>query len=793
MKKIFVIFLLIMVLFKLSTAQNGLFVNDFEQKDSFGPWTKVIARYDTSAYNGNFVCRVEASHEYGFGVSIRTTDNLKRQNLNISFEAAYRFNDSDPDASVVMSVDNSSINCYWNKYPISGGKKGEWFKSGFNTMIPADYMPEGTVIKIYVLNHQGQEIDIDDARVEIETAPMPRFLPKHQNTLPLGNGKAVVQNSNYGVSYFPRNKALTITNANSIPLTKGIYTVTEAIIASDTMTFIGDKWVKGSDGTWICRTPVGLTKVKFVEASPNQLSIAAENAYNFDMLIARQALVVPFNADEMEVYRTNCLTDTIFFQDCYYLADKGFTIGKGENSISTCHNSSVGSIQFDAVNRTAYFNADYWRDHPLIHYPLDDDTLNYFVDISCRQVGAESVIKSNFDLFIGIDSKCLPVFMPTFGGYDAAIIFTEHADWTDIRTQRAVLFGNENIKSADSAVGGFVYYNVPVTKSVFYNNPEGITNEGRSEGVFVSEQATLMGKDEFLKTIEQLHELGFDICLHTPEQNTTCGNNMDEALDFMQRHFNSVCWIDHGYNNTSQHNRENLLCDALLPDGGCYSLPLWNKYGIRYLWNAYYEENPMPQYDFDCNFKQPYPGYGDALPRPQVTTLPNGDTTLLLWSTSSTFETNSDSGWDYFFSRERLERLSLNHDVHITHVYPAWVLQERSCWEYVADSVITARKGFNRALARISELRTECRLNAITIAEHLRYVEAVGKIKYGLVDRNHVTLFNSGNDVKGVSLLFAETPDFGGKEIETRNTIDGSVVVWFDMYKNETITIKYRK
>lgn len=782
-----VVAILVMGFFKIASAQCGSFVNGFEQVDAFGLWNNVNAKYDTSAYSGNYVCHLDASQEYGPGVAIDITEDLANQNVRLSFEAAYRFVDAVTAASMVISISDQSRSYYWSNYPISGSY-GEWFKSGFTTTIPADYMPVGATIKIYVWNSRKQVIDIDEARFEMEKAPLPRFLPEHQNVNVAGRGKKVID----GVFYHYVNKTLSLNNSDDIPVTKGLYAVTEAIIAADTVTFFASQWQQEDSNTFVCETPVGNTKITFQNEDGGRLCVSTESRYNLDMEIVRQSLVVPFVDEVTEVYRCNTHTDTTGFQQCYYLADNGFSVGKGKNQVSTYRNSSVSSLQLDVVNRAAYFNADYWRDHPLLHYPLNNDTIDYFVDISCRKVTSESVIRSQVELSISTGAQRLPLFMPTFDGFDAAIIFTEHADWTDIRTQRAVLFGNENITDADSATGGFVRYGIPVTKSVFYNNPDGITNAERSKGVFTSEQATLMGCPELLNTIEQVNRLGFDICLHTPEQYTTQGDNMDEALGFMHEHFNSVSWIDHGYNNTMKHNREDLVCDGLSPESQWYSLPLWRKHGIRYIWNAYYEENALQQYDFDCNFRQPYPGYGDALPRPQITPLPDGDTTVLLWSTPSTFEADSDGNWHHFFSRERLERLARNHDVYITHIYPAWVLQERSFWEYGADSLITARQGFNDAMSLISAMRDEKKLNPTTVARQLDYVEAVRKIRYTILDRNHITLTNTGDKVGGVTMLFGEMPDFGDKEIQTRQGNDG-IVVWFDMDKNESLTIKYRK
>ena len=110
---------------------------------------------------------------------------------------------------------------------------------------------------------------------------------------------------------------------------------------------------------------------------------------------------------------------------------------------------------------------------------------------------------------------------------------------------------------------------------------------------------------------------------------------------------------------------------------------------MRYLWNAYYEENRPAQWMFSNCLQQPYGGFGDALPNRQITTLPNGGD-FLLWSTPSTLEVHTNSDWNYFYNPTTLNRLVINHNVHITHIYPAWVNPVRAFWEYDADSLAVA-------------------------------------------------------------------------------------------------------
>ena len=149
-------------------------------------------------------------------------------------------------------------------------------------------------------------------------------------------------------------------------------------------------------------------------------------------------------------------------QRAYYLDREGFKVGEGDRTIISYHQTGISSTQFDAVNRIAYFNLDYWRDHPMIHYPLNDTLENYFEDVSCQQIHEGMQWTHSVTLHIGDDVPNLIRLMPIPDGYESGIIFTEHADWTDIRTHRAVLFGSEHITDAKDATGGFVYYGIPV-------------------------------------------------------------------------------------------------------------------------------------------------------------------------------------------------------------------------------------------------------------------------------------------------------------------------------------------
>jgi len=171
---------------------------------------------------------------------------------------------------------------------------------------------------------------------------------------------------------------------------------------------------------------------------------------------------------------------------------------------------------------------------------------------------------------------------------------------------------------------------------VFWDNPDGIMNTYISEGKFNTPECSIIGDTAFHRFLNWIDPLGNDICLHTPEQYTTTPQRLETALEFMQLTFASPSWIDHGYNNKTQNNREDLICDGSIPESDYYAIPLWEEYGVNYLWNAYYEEySPFAEMQFSNNLEKPYSGFGDFYPKPDYWQHPSRTADVSHWPTKS--------------------------------------------------------------------------------------------------------------------------------------------------------------
>ena len=743
--------LLVVATFIAFMAKAQIYTNDFESRQEMNaPWLNLHIEADSSAKEGNHVSICDTIHEYGLGFVIKASEYFPNQNVNCKFEFLFKA-DTHTKADIVVSIDDTIRNRYWTAYHLSNyvNDTAEWSRVQLDLNFPASYT-QGGEIKVYVWNKAKERLYFDDAQLEVKADVLRSYQPEI----------ITIQDS-------------TILHGNFFPIVEYINTQGDTINDPSIAEFHYHMIPM-----WNNNVLIGYT-------------FKTQTQFKKDVKLLRLAIMQNLPEGEIIVYRRNQHIDSVNLQSSYYLDREGFIVKQDTVCSCTYRNTNISSLQLDVEHRTVCFNIDYWRDHPLLRYPMRNDTSDYFEDISYRYVKAGEIFESDFHIYHNAPND-LPRLMPVWDGYQSAFIFTEHADWTDLRTHRAVLFGNENITKPEDAVGGFCYFNIPVTKSVFYWNPDHVTNEKTSNGLFKGLVASIKTDKEFYKLLKTIKKEGFEICLHTPEVYTTIPSEFPKAMRFMKRQFDTKSWIDHGYNNGPDKNREDLVCDGLLPDSPQYATELWKKNGVRYLWNAYYEENRMESHNFDGHFVQPFDGFGDALPNRQITTLPNGDKDFLLWSTPSTLEVNEDREWYYYFDSFRLQRLVYQHNVFITHVYPAWSNPWRAFWQYNENGTAVAMPGFNFALSQLAHFRDEKKILPTTIEQYLSYYEKLNAVEYLILDNKSIQLFNPNETIKGLTLLCTKPIVVEGKPIDFRK-VDEGYLVWFDLGKNETVTIRYRE
>ncbi len=809
LRKILILSLFFIIITSVSSCSRNInqnknshyihtFFNDFEKENTNSIWKKQYIKNDSLAFSGNNICECPSDLMYAFGFDLQMDDSIGNRNAIFTFDMMIK-SEEKLNAKLVLSVQNENKNVLWKAFPLSNGfvNEHQWYKADFEFNVPNDII-KGSKLNCYILNDKSEHFYIDDFSFSIEYCNLPAFVDEIEE-FELPNDLKNISESDYlNILYSEKEKNIVIADDNLNNITNPLSMFYSLIVNDDTVDIQFADWdlltavnenkdiFKFKNENKIVETEL---TISFEDNNPN-VNFHLQSTYLKDVKILKSSLIFPFMDDDFMVYRRNPFVDTLNYQDVYYLDKEGFSLDIEEKQLNLYHPESVSSIQLDAKKSIAYINSDYRYDHLLIRYELLD-TSNYYIDNSSTVMKKGASLNSSFNVSL-TDKIVLPRIMPIMNGYESAFIWTEHADWTDIKTHRATYFGSEEIEDIEDAIGGFAYYNIPVTKSVFYNNPDSVTNYEKNND-FPGLHSTIMTDSLFFDFLKQLKNKGFDICLHTPEQYTTTQENLSEALSFMKNNFASPSWIDHGYNNSKFSNRENVVCDGLDSSSPYYSYELWKENGVKYFFNSSYEEimpRPFSEYMFENNLFRPYPGFGDALPLPKVSSLPLFPE-LLLWSTPYTMEPGENWAWDYYFSQDVLDKIVDYRYVFITHIYPAWVEEGRGYWE-MRDGKYVAKEGFNNALKKISEMEKQHYLLPTTIADYMTYQQQLQSLEYVVEADGTVALRNRNKEtIKGLSLISTHDISLENeKHFNKRKTKSGDEnIIWFDMEPDEVVRI----
>ncbi len=783
---------------KNSSQNIHTFFNDFEEENINSIWKKQYIKNDSSAFSGNNICECPPDLLYAFGFDLNMDDSIGNRNAVFTFDMMIK-SETKPNAKLILSVQNGNKNVLWKAFPLSNGfdKENQWYRANFVFNIPNDII-KGSKLNCYILNDKFEHFYIDDFSFSVEYYNLPTYVNEIVEYKSPKDLKNLTATDAINLFYAEKENNIIIADDNLNNITKPLSMFYSLIVNNDTVDIQFADWelltdvnenknmFKFKNENKIVETEL---TISFEDNEPN-VNFDLQSTYLKDVKVLKSSLIFPFLNDDFTVYRRNPFVDTVNYQDVYYLDKEGFSLNLEEKQLNLYHPENVSSIQLDTKKYIAYINSDYHYDHFLIRYELLD-TSDYYIDNSSTVMKKGMFLNSSFTVSL-TDKTILPRIMPIMNGYESAFIWTEHADWADIKTHRATYFGSEEIENIEDAVGGFAYYNIPVTKSVFYNNPDSVTNYEKNKD-FPGLHSTIMTDSLFFDFLKQLRDKGFDICLHTPEQYTTTQENLSEALSFMKKNFASPSWIDHGYNNSELSNRENVVCDGLDSSSPHYAYELWKANGVKYFFNSTYEEimpRPFSEYMFENNLFRPYPGFGDALPIPKVGSMPLFPE-LLLWSTPYTMEPGENWAWNYYFSQDVLDKLVDYRYVFITHIYPAWVEEERGYWE-IKDGKYVAKEGLNNALKKISEMEKQHYMLPTTIADYMTYQQQLQSLEYMVEADGTVVLRNKNKEtIKGLSLV--STHDIcleNEKHFNRKKTKSGDEnIIWFDMEPGEIVRI----
>ncbi|NTW31917.1 MAG: hypothetical protein HGB12_04725 [Bacteroidetes bacterium] len=799
MKKIIFLFLFFFVMFEVMCQKSIVtltYFNDLEKDYYDQEWMNLSTKTTGEGLSGKYFSRTNSNNPYGLGYGTVIPSQLTGKNFWLHTNCYCRTDISDISSSIVISVTRGDSTIFWKGITIKNklNNLNKWIQIKDSVLLPAS-LPADSKISIYLWSYGIGNTDIDDFKISFETAVLPSYLIE-TNTLIKSNEavlKNIFNNKFYSFFYSQTDEQILIKNRIGAPIISSLilFAKYKNLYDNKSDSFFVKKIKKikikkkSNELKFIFEHQIGATTIvfRFSDSSPN-IELITNTIFDKDIELFRESLVLQFEDSVDEIYRNNRKVDTSDFQAEYWLDKEGLKFGKGNSATYIYHCPKISSLQLNTDRKQLVINLDYYKDHPLLYFPLLDSAKNYFEDISSSVFHKNECLENKITFYTGCDMGSFPRLMKSKDGYFATYIWTEHADWTDINTHKAVYFGSEKINNSNDAIGGFVKYKIPVTKSVFYYNPDSIRNSQSSTKVaFNSLIQSLKGFDDFENFIDQLYLFGNEICLHTPEQSTGNRKILDEALSFMQKKYNSVSWIDHGYDNSITNNRENMQCDGLTKGSANYSLDIWDKYGIKYLWNSYFEDTECySTFNFSSSLTSPYYGFGDMFPVPEYWLNPTRSGNIYSWKTSSVLNTKGGNLWEYFFNNATLMDLVNNRDVLINHCYPAAVWSNNGFWIINDSSEIVVNPAFDSILKLMRVFGDEKLINFTTVRDYLDYNTSLEDVVITPVDFVGFKVINNGKkNIKGISFIMKCNAVLVDNQSPEYKKSGSDIIFWFDL------------
>jgi len=785
-------------------AEAQTYFNNLEKEPYEDIWIGTSTFVTGLGHSGYSFSLTDSLEPYGLGVEMDFPENLKSNNIKLKIEGWTIADTSFPEAIFVIIITNNGNQVFWKGVPVGEviQEKEKWFIFHDSVNIPAD-IAINAKLKAFLWNPKGKnKIGIDDLKLEFEKLNTQSYLPDiHIDSLinEFENSSYLFSNTYYSVYYNNEQKSISVYGKNMDPIINNIRWIIE--IGEDVEQNIirslelKNKKVKNGKTILIFKGKNQFVSLKLSLICDNyssQIDFEVGQLFKKSTDLGRSALVFDISQPASEIYKFNRHIQNLYIGGEYWLDKEGLMTGMDDNSFLLYHCPDVSSLQYSKEKSQVLINLDWEKDHPFFRFPLIPDSNNYKLEQSKSTYKFLQKTSNKFSAYAGRKKGNIARIMKNPNGFEATYIWTEHADFTDIRTNRATYYGSEEISNPDSATGGFIKYNIPVTKSVFYDNPDSITNSKASNGLINSLESTIKTDTAFSFFLKNIHKKGSEICLHTPEQYTTTRVRLEEALKYMHKQFASPSWIDHGNNNGLQNNREDLICDGTLKDSPWYAMDLWEEYGVKYLHDAYFEEYfTFLNKGFGNSLEKPFSGWRNNIPSPDLWQHKTKTENIYHWQTPNVLFVDNEALWNFYFNESVMNDFIDNWSVKFNHCYPAWVDPKKGFWKFNPDSVIVAQPGFNATLKLMSNYRDLDKLNLTTIHNYLDYRIAIEHVDYKiLVDGRIKISNNSGREIKGIS--FATVANYVLVDrLKPRQKKSGDdIIFWFDLKSGESKIIR---
>ena len=776
---------------------------NFEQPDTSAYWINSVTR--TSA-DGNFYSHTDVNQPYGIGFKSSVPGGTGTHSMVSTLSFRLRSSAISATPKVVFSIERNGESVYWNSLDLADRlqKQDEWVAcKNLQQIIPAEYTSPSYKFVCYVWNADGlASVDIDDFQISFEPLPNRSFLPALNTATAVAQGEFIdLYRGPFFLLQFDKiNGQCRLVEKDYETVFDGIYLFKELRGAkgkdlqqqwSTFLTYQGDSLSEdGQVFKFGCR---GVSTAELMLVIPRDgRSVGFNFSYTATQSIKleRLSIVLCAKIPMTKIYTGQGNVQESGFYEEYWLNKEGLTWSTKNSDWSIYHPEKVSSLQYDYLKNILWVNADYSGDHPLLYWPEGITAKNYRIDRSYSQLTPGEKLRCSFLLTRKDGDLPLPRFLDARDGREAVLIFTEHADYTSIRSNRAVYYGADTISNVQSSIGGFAGHHIPVTKSVFYSNPDKIDFSKRA-GFIHGEIDNVSSTEGFRQFLSDLQAEGNEIALHTPDHYTSNSSVLSESFEKMSEFFRLKSWIDHGYDNAKKSNREDLVCDGFMKGSPLYLEPLFTTYGVKNLWNCFYEDSSLYEMvTFNSELVTPHPAFGFSYPRPVNWEHFSVSGNFRHLRTTCTLAPQDGSIWDFLLGEKRLEFLVKNKSVYVAHIYPARIDSVNAFYNWRSD-VWSVDPGFDKVLSGISSYRQKGSLWVTTMADYLDYAVDKDNLRYSL-DRSGFAVIGNPTDrlISGISMCVdGYDVQLTGKEVNRRK-LDDCTIFWFDLAPGESTTVR---
>ncbi|MDO9576027.1 MAG: hypothetical protein Q7J55_05825, partial [bacterium] len=242
-------------------------------------------------------------------------------------------------------------------------------------------------------------------------------------------------------------------------------------------------------------------------------------------------------------------------------------LGEGERSVSLIgfDNAQSMEVVLDSQDIEVKLVFDDAVNHPHFYFPFYGDHTTK-VDLSRTTRTAGDTVTYYTVLSIGREEKIVAKWRQPYG-YEAALIFSEHTDGSDIATTNAIAYGTSDTLSDFYGRGGILGNSLTYTKSVWlessfaYNGSDGLDNPA------------------YKALCDKLDANGVEIIPHTITNETDTREDIENGFSYLKQ-YHSRNWIDH----SGARNLEDLAHFGWNRLDEHYIVDIMDKYNYKYAW-----------------------------------------------------------------------------------------------------------------------------------------------------------------------------------------------------------------